>query len=70
MEALWWEHSRSEADAIWYRHQTAQGYFNEHHSRYSRPIVSYDFREPIDVFDRHLYNKGSCVLWTLPTSAW
>lgn len=65
VEALWWEHSRSAADAIWYRFRTAQGYFSEHHTRYSRPIVSYDFREPIDVFDRHLYNKGSCVLWTL-----
>ena len=65
VEALWWEQSRSPADAIWYRWKTAQGYFAEASGRYARPIVSYDFREPIDVFDRHLYNKGSCVLWTL-----
>ncbi|MEN0066350.1 MAG: M1 family aminopeptidase [Myxococcota bacterium] len=67
LEAVWWEHTRPTAEATWYRWQTAAGYLAEHHSRYRRPIVSYDFREPIDVFDRHLYNKGSCVLWTLRT---
>lgn len=65
VEALWWEHKESEEEATWYRHQTALGYHAEASGRYRRPIVSYDFREPIDVFDRHLYNKGSCVLWTL-----
>jgi aminopeptidase N len=64
-EALWWEHTRSAADAMWYRFETMQQYFHEHDGRYRRPIVSYTFREPIDVFDRHLYQKGSCVLWTL-----
>jgi len=65
LEAVWWEHDRTEAETIWYRHETARGYFGEASGRYQRPIVSYQFREPIDVFDRHLYNKGSCVLWTL-----
>ena len=65
MEAVWWETDRTAEEAIWYRWETANGYFAEHGGRYRRPIVSYDFREPIDVFDRHLYNKGSCVLWTL-----
>ena len=35
--------------------------------RYKRPIVSYEFREPIDVFDRHLYEKGALVVHTLRT---
>jgi aminopeptidase N len=65
MEAVWVEHAGSEAEAAWYRWETAQGYHHEHGRRYRRPIVSYTFREPIDLFDRHLYNKGSCVLWTL-----
>ncbi len=65
MEAVWWEADRTELDAIWYRFETARDYFEEAGGRYRRPIVSYRFREPIDVFDRHLYNKGSCVLWTL-----
>ncbi len=65
LEAIWWENTRGAVDAVWYRHQTAQGYHDEASGRYRRPIVSYRFREPIDVFDRHLYNKGSCVLWSL-----
>jgi aminopeptidase N len=30
--------------------------------RYRRPIVTNVFNEPIDLFDRHLYEKGSVVL--------
>jgi aminopeptidase N len=30
--------------------------------RYRRPIVTNVFHEPIDLFDRHLYEKGSVVL--------
>ncbi len=33
--------------------------------RYRRPIVTNTFNEPIDLFDRHLYEKGSLVLNTL-----
>ncbi|MCA9490052.1 MAG: HEAT repeat domain-containing protein [Myxococcales bacterium] len=65
MEAVWWEHDRSEQDAIWYRHQTMGDYLGEFNGRYRRALVSYRFRDPLDVFDRHLYQKGSCVLWTL-----
>ncbi len=65
MEAVWWEKSRPAVEATLYRFHTAQKYHHEHDHRYARPIVTYDFKEPIDVFDRHLYNKGSCVLWTL-----
>ncbi len=32
---------------------------------YRRPIVSNVFHEPIDLFDRHLYEKGSLVLHAL-----
>ncbi|MEQ1504579.1 MAG: M1 family metallopeptidase, partial [Myxococcota bacterium] len=67
MEAVWWEHAHRDEPAagVWYRWTAALGYHAEHSGRYRRPIVSYDYREPIDLFDRHLYNKGSCVLWTL-----
>lgn len=65
MEAVWWEHDRDEAEATWYRWTTMGQYFQEAGTRYRRPIVDYRFREPIDVFDAHLYQKGSCVLWTL-----
>ncbi|MCB9698326.1 MAG: HEAT repeat domain-containing protein [Alphaproteobacteria bacterium] len=65
VEALWTEHVHPGAEATWYRWGTAQAYHGEAAKRYQRPIVAYEFREPIDLFDRHLYNKGSCVLWML-----
>jgi aminopeptidase N len=65
LEAFWKEHAEPADEAIWYRYETAGEYLSESSGRYRRPIVSYTFREPIDLFDRHLYNKGSCVLWTL-----
>ncbi|MFT7521016.1 MAG: aminopeptidase N [Kiritimatiellia bacterium] len=65
MEVVWWEHDRSVVDATWYKFGQAQWYLGEDGGRYRRPIISYDFREPIDVFDRHLYEKGACVFNTL-----
>jgi aminopeptidase N len=40
-------------------------YLHEASSRYSRPIVCRDYAEPIDLFDRHLYEKGGLVLHML-----
>jgi aminopeptidase N len=40
-------------------------YFAEARGRYKRPIVCQDYETPIDVFDRHLYEKGACVLHLL-----
>lgn len=65
MESIWWEATRDEAETTWYRFTTMGQYFRDHDAEYRRPIVSYHFREPIDMFDTHLYQKGSCVLWTL-----
>ena len=65
METVWWEHDRGPLETSWYRFQQAAAYLDEDGSRYRRPIVSYDFREPIDVFDAHLYEKGAVVLATL-----
>ncbi len=65
MESVWWQADRPEEDATWYRWELGQSYLGEDSGRYRRPIVSYQFREPIDVFDRHLYEKGATVLSTL-----
>jgi aminopeptidase N len=65
MESVWWEHDRTPAEAIWYRFETMRSYLGEYGGRYRRSLVSYRFKEPLDVFDRHLYQKGSTVLWTL-----
>jgi aminopeptidase N len=40
-------------------------YLTEAGSRYQRPIVCRDYVEPIDLFDRHLYEKGGLVLHML-----
>jgi aminopeptidase N len=40
-------------------------YLKEDGEHYRRPIVTNVFREPVDLFDRHLYEKGGCVLHML-----
>jgi aminopeptidase N len=40
-------------------------YVGEVSERYSRPVVSREYDEPIDLFDRHLYQKGGLVLHLL-----
>jgi aminopeptidase N len=40
-------------------------YLAEASGRYARPIVCRDYRLPIDLFDRHLYEKGGLVLHML-----
>ncbi len=43
----------------------ARNYFGEDKEHYRRPIVTNVYKEPTDIFDRHLYEKGSCVLHML-----
>ena len=64
-EAIWIEWERSADEAAYDVFCKARNYFGETATRYSRPVVTYLFREPIDVFDRHLYEKGGCILHTL-----
>lgn len=40
-------------------------YLGEANGDYKRPIVCNDYEEPIDLFDRHLYQKGGLVLHML-----
>ena len=40
-------------------------YLEEDRERYRRPIVCNDYRDPIELFDRHLYEKGGAVLHML-----
>jgi aminopeptidase N len=40
-------------------------YLNEANGRYARAIVCRDYQAPIDLFDRHLYEKGGLVLHML-----
>lgn len=64
-EAIWIEHAEGE-DAFRYKlWEDAQRYMNEDRDRYRRPIVTRTYRQPIDVFDMHLYPKGGWVLHML-----
>jgi aminopeptidase N len=40
-------------------------YVAEAHGRYRRPVVCQDYDAPLDLFDRHLYEKGGLVLHAL-----
>ena len=40
-------------------------YLSEAGSRYQRPVVCREYEAPIDLFDRHLYEKGGLVLHML-----
>ena len=46
-------------------YQDAVTYIAEDSNRYRRPIVNNVYNQPIDLFDRHLYEKGGLVLHML-----
>lgn len=61
---LWEEHDKGWNDAAWTRHKEANSY-KEEDKRYRRPIVSYRYNRPGNMFDRHSYPKGGRVLHML-----
>lgn len=64
-DALFAEHNRG-VDAFRYEmRQNAEIYLRDDTTRYRRPIVSNTYNEPIDLFDRQFYEKGSWVLHML-----
>ncbi|MDF5707848.1 MAG: M1 family metallopeptidase [Nostoc sp. S4] len=60
-EVMWTEYEYSLQEAAYYRLLEARRYLSEDQSRYRRPMVTHIYREPIELFDRHIYEKGSCV---------
>lgn len=64
-EALYWEASRGNDEFEYYVMQNADDYFEEAGTRYARPIVTKVYKHPDDLFDRHSYEKGGCVLHML-----
>lgn len=46
-------------------HGDLESYLSEARGRYRRPVVCQDYEQPIDIFDRHLYEKGALVLHLL-----
>ncbi|NES94330.1 MAG: M1 family metallopeptidase [Desertifilum sp. SIO1I2] len=60
-EVLWSEHEYGAEDAAYYLLREARSYLAEDRERYRRPIVTHIYREAIELYDRHLYEKGACV---------
>ncbi|MGA7933182.1 MAG: M1 family metallopeptidase [Kovacikia sp.] len=60
-EVMWTEQEYGAQDAAYYRLNEARSYLDEDASRYRRPIVTHVYREAIELYDRHLYEKGACV---------
>ena len=48
-----------------YLRSDLDAYLSEAGGRYKRPIVCHDYDAPLDLFDRHLYEKGGLVLHML-----
>jgi aminopeptidase N len=60
-ETMWTENEYGVDEAAYYRLQDARGYLTEDAERYRRPMVTHVYREAIELYDRHIYEKGACV---------
>ncbi|MGH9939676.1 MAG: M1 family aminopeptidase [Blastocatellia bacterium] len=72
-EYLWREHARGYTDARFALFQDFLTYLREDRASHRRPIVFNRYRFSEDVMDRHVYEKGACVLdmlrWTMGDDA-
>ncbi len=66
-EVLWTEQEYGKEEAAYYRLNETRSYLSEDRSRYRRPIVTHIYREAIELYDRHLYEKGACVYHMIRT---
>ena len=64
-ESLWYERGHSLDEADQKRKEDLDAYLSEVGWHYARPIVARKFHLPIELFDRHLYQKGGLVLHEL-----
>ncbi|MDX2229113.1 MAG: M1 family metallopeptidase [Leptolyngbyaceae cyanobacterium bins.349] len=60
-EVMWTEQEYGAEEAAYYRLGETRSYLDEDASRYRRPMVTHVYREAIELYDRHLYEKGACV---------
>ncbi|MGQ9837783.1 MAG: M1 family aminopeptidase [Cyanobacteriota bacterium] len=60
-EVLWKEYATGYEEAAYHRYQDQQAYLNEDSSRYRRPMVTHIYKEAIELYDCHIYQKGGCV---------
>jgi aminopeptidase N len=67
MEQVWREKLLGRDEYDYAVRGDLSSYLSEAHGRYRRPIVCQDYDAPLDLFDRHLYEKGGIVLHVLRT---
>ena len=60
-ELLWLEHHKGRDEFLYGLRSEMDNYLGES-GRYQRPIVTNIYNAPMDLFDRHLYEKGGIVL--------
>lgn len=60
-EVMWTEREYGAEEAAYYRLEAMRSYLSEDRSRYRRPMVTHVYREAIELYDRHIYEKGACV---------
>ncbi len=61
-EALFKEHDMGYDEFMYELRGNAEAYFDEDKERYRRPMVTRFYKNTNDLFDRHLYEKGSLIL--------
>ncbi|WP_375541540.1 M1 family aminopeptidase [Halomicronema sp. CCY15110] len=66
-EVLWTDDQYGADEAAYYRLGEMRSYLSEDKSRYRRPMVTHVYREPIELYDRHIYEKGACVYHMIRT---
>ncbi|TVQ20069.1 MAG: aminopeptidase [Leptolyngbya sp. DLM2.Bin15] len=67
-EVMWTEREYGADEAAYYRLNEARSYLSEDSSRYRRPMVTHIYREAIELYDRHIYEKGGCVYHMIRTA--
>ena len=64
-DPLFKRHDKGEDEFLYTLRTNAETYFQEDKEHYRRSIVTKVYKRPTDLFDRHLYEKGSVVLHML-----
>jgi aminopeptidase N len=67
MEHVWREKQLGADEYFFGLKGDLAAYVTEANGRYRRPIVCHEYDAPLDLFDRHLYEKGGVVLHLLRT---
>ena len=60
-EMVWFAHDRGQDEFLFHLRSEFDNYIGES-GKYQRPIVTNVYNAPMDLFDRHLYEKGGIVL--------